>query len=152
MNTPLCATGGRRLRVLLVGNAGAASLALSAWLREQEMLDVAGPAKTTDAAVALAVRLESDVVLLDFHGLAVSIGDAVSFFKELSPPPLVLVLTHDASATMRRRCREAQVDAVFDKTTELETVAALLERTRKSIASLSAYEARANRRLTPKKI
>jgi len=132
---------GRRLRVLLVGNVGTASVALSAWLSEREKLDVAGPAETTDAALALAASFKPDVVLLDFHGLPVSISYTVSLLKELSPSLLVLVLTHDASATMRRRCREARVDAVFDKTTELETVAALLEQTRKSLFETLAHAA-----------
>ena len=135
MNTALRSMAGRRLRVLLVGHAGTASVALSAWLSEREkLLDVAGPAETTAAAVTLAASFEPDVVLLDFHGLPASISYTVSLLKDLSPSPLVLVLTHDASAIMRQRCHEARVDAVFDKTTELETVAALLEQTRKSIA------------------
>jgi len=142
MNTALHSMAGRRLRVLLVGNASTASVALSAWLSEREkLLDVAGPAETTDAALALATSFKPDVVLLDFHGLPVSISYTVSPLKELLPSLLVLVLTHDASATMRRRCREARVDAVFDKTTELETVAALLEQTRTSLAETLAHVA-----------
>jgi len=134
---------GRRLRVLLVGHVGAASVALSTWLSEREKrLDVAGPAETTAAALALAARFKPDVVLLDFHGLPVSISYIVSLLKELSPSPPVVVLTHDASDTMRRRCREARVDAVFDKTTELEAVAALLEQTSKSLAETQAQAAR----------
>lgn len=135
MNTAPRSTASRQLRVLLVGHAGAASAALSAWLSEREkLLDVAGPAETTAAGFALAASFEPDVVLLDFHGLPVSISYTVSRLKALSPAPLVVVLTHDASAPMRRRCREARVDAVFDKTTELETVAALIEQSRKAIA------------------
>ena len=139
MNTALRSRAGWQLRVLLVGNVGAASVALSAWLSEREkLLAVAGPAETTAAALTLAASFEPDVVLLDFHGLPASISHTVSLLKGLSPSPLVLVLTHDASATMRRRCLDAHVDAVFDKTTELETVATLLEQTRKSLAGTPA--------------
>jgi DNA-binding NarL/FixJ family response regulator len=141
MNRPPPSPAGRRLRVLLVGNAGAGSVALSEWLGEREMLEVAGPAKTAATALALAARFEPDVVLLDFHGLPAPIARTVSLFKELSPPPLLVVLTHDASDTMRRRCREAQADAVFDKTTELEKVASLLDRTGKPIGPSPAYAA-----------
>jgi len=142
MNLPPHSTVGLRLRVLLVGCAGAANVTLSAWLSELEkMLDVAGPAETTAVALALAASFKPDVVLLDFHGLPISIRYTVSLLKELSPSPLVLVLTHDASATMRRRCRDAHVDAVFDKTTELEMVTTLLEQTRKSLARSPGYQA-----------
>ena len=142
MNPLLHSAVSPRLRVLLVGSEGAANFTLSAWLSELEkMLDVAGPTKTTAAALAVAAGFKPDVVLLDFHGFPISIGYTVSLLKELSPPPLVLVLTHDASATMRRRCREARVDAVFDKTSELEMVAALLEQTRKFLAGSPAYQA-----------
>ena len=51
---------GRRLRVLLVGSAGAASVPLSAWLGERETLDVAGPATTIAAARADAVFDQTD--------------------------------------------------------------------------------------------
>jgi DNA-binding NarL/FixJ family response regulator len=137
---------GRRLRVLLVGNVGAASVALSAWLSEREKrLDVAGPAETTAAVLALAASFAPDVVLLDFHGLPVSISLTVSLLKDLSPSPLVLVLTHDASPTMRRRCSDAHVDAVFDKTTELEAVAALLEQARTSLVGTADLWSERNR-------
>jgi DNA-binding NarL/FixJ family response regulator len=132
VNKSLYSTAGRRLRVLLIGTPGAANNALSAWLGEREMLDVAGPA-TADTARVLADIFKPDVVLLDFHGQSASIGDAVSRLKELSPAPHVLVLTHDASAVMRRHCEAAGVDAVFDKTTELESVAASLEQLRTSL-------------------
>jgi DNA-binding NarL/FixJ family response regulator len=132
MNASPRSVADRRLRVLLIGNPGAASVALSTWLGERE-LDLAGPATTTVAAVVLAASFKPDVILLDFHGLPVSIAYTVSLLKELSPAPLVLVLTHDASAAMRRRCLAAGVDAVFDKTTQLEEVAAVLEQTRQSI-------------------
>jgi DNA-binding NarL/FixJ family response regulator len=133
------------LQVLLVGTAGAASRALATWLSERTPLDLAGPAKSTTETLTLAARFRPDVILLDFHGLPASIEGTVSFFKELSPPPLVLVLTHDASDTMRRRCHAANVDAVFDKTTDLEAIAALLERTRES-NSLLPFPTRSIRR------
>jgi DNA-binding NarL/FixJ family response regulator len=101
---------------------------------DQSGATVAGPAAVAAAASALAATFQPHVVLLDFHGLPVSTASTVSLLKKLSPPPLVVVLTHDASDAMRRRCREAHVDAVFDKTSELEAVATLLRDTQKSLA------------------
>ena len=124
------------LRVLLAGRPGAASSALAAWVSDQSGVTVAGPAATTAEAPALAATFRPHVVLLDFHGLSISTARTVSALKKLSPAPLVIVLTHDGSEAMRRRCREANVDAVFDKTTELEAVALLLKDTRKSLAWL----------------
>jgi two-component system, OmpR family, response regulator len=135
-----CATTNRPLRVLLFGDPSDANRSLSALLGERELIDIAGPATTTTAAVVLADNFKPDVVLLDFHGLPVSTGYTVSLLKDLSPAPLVIVLTHDGSAAMRRRCREMGVDAVFDKTTELEAVARWLENTRTAIAGSGADE------------
>jgi DNA-binding NarL/FixJ family response regulator len=101
---------------------------------DQSGATVAGPAAIAAAAPALAATFRPHVVLLDFHGLSVSTASTVSLLKKLSPPPLVIVLTHDGSEAMRRRCREARVDAVFDKTSELDAVATLLRDTQKSLA------------------
>ncbi|MEO6568192.1 MAG: response regulator [Opitutaceae bacterium] len=144
MNASPRSLAGRRLRVLLIGNPGAASAALSAWLGEHELLDIAGPATTTLAAVVLAASFKPEVVLLDFHGHPMSTTYTVSLLKDLSPVPLVFLLTHDASAAMRRRCLAAGVDAVFDKTTELEALAAQLEETGKCLVRSIATEAEVN--------
>lgn len=119
-------------RVLLAGRAGAASNALAGWVIEQTGASLSGPGDSVAETLALAAEFQPHVVLLDFHGLAGSTVRTVSLFKELSPSPVVVVLTHDASNAMRRRCRDARVDAVFDKTAELEPVAALLKKIRKS--------------------
>jgi DNA-binding NarL/FixJ family response regulator len=126
--------GEHRLRVLLAGRPGPASAALAVWVGEQSGARVAGPAAFGTTAPVLAAAFQPHVVLLDFHGLPASTTSTVSLLKKLSPPPLVIVLTHDASEAMRRRCRKARVDAVFDKTSELEAVATLLRDTQKSLA------------------
>ncbi len=123
-----------RLRVLLAGRPGPASGALAAWVSDQNGAKVAGLTATTAEALALAVIFQPHVVLLDFHGLSFSTTHSVSLLKKLSPPPLVIVLTHDGSEAMRSRCREALVDAVFDKTNELEAVAALLQDAHNSLS------------------
>jgi DNA-binding NarL/FixJ family response regulator len=128
--------------VLLAGSAGGAGLALAAWLGERNGLDLAGSAIAATAALGLAASFRPDVVLLDFHRMPRSLGHTVSLLKQLSPAPLVLVLTHDASETMRRHCRESLVDAVFDKTSDLEPLATLLERTRNALASSGESERR----------
>ena len=128
--------GGPPLRVLLAGCPGPASAALAVWVGEQSGATVAGPATVAAAASRLAETFQPHVVLLDFHGLPVSTAATVAFLKKLAPPPVVVVLTHDASEAMRRRCREAHVDAVFDKTSELEAVARLLQDTQKSLVRL----------------
>jgi DNA-binding NarL/FixJ family response regulator len=116
-----------RLRVLLLGRSGTASDALAVWVNEQSGATIAGPAAATAKALALADTFVPDVVLLDFHGLSGgSTAHIVSLLKKLSVPPLVVVLTHDGSDAMRRRCREASVDAVFDKTNELDALVTLL--------------------------
>lgn len=114
------------VRVLLVGPVGPASRVLAAWLAESGDYAIAGPAESTAASLALAARYRPHVVLLEFHGLPISIGYLVALFKELTAESLVFVLSHEVSEAMRRRCRAAGVDAVFDKTTELPALAARL--------------------------
>ena len=116
----------RPLRVQLAGSATGSNSTLVAWLGELDGVEITGGGRTTAETLALATVGHPDVILLDFHGLPVSTGYAVTLFKELSPPPAVFVLTHDASPPMRRRCLEARVDAVFDKTAELDALRAAL--------------------------
>ena len=111
-----------RLRVLLFSSAGPASVSLTTWLAEQEGLLVCAPASTMHESISLAVEFQPHVVLLDFHGLPVSTGYVVARLKELPLRPAVFVLTHDASAAMRRRCHASGVEAVFDKTAELDAL------------------------------
>lgn len=133
MKTIASKIDGQVLRILLVGTVGNGSAALAAWLRERAEFAVSEPATTTAAALGLALRVKPHVVLLDFHGLPISTGYTVSLFKELSPPPLVIVLTLDDSEATRRRCRDAGVDAVFNKSTGLDAIVGLLEEHRKSL-------------------
>ena len=129
-----CAMPVRHIRVLLIGMPGAAGAALSGWLDELAQVEVAGPAPTTVAALVLAARFQPEVVPARFP--RITRIDQLHRF----PSPLVFLLTHDASAAMRRRCLAMGVDAVFDKTTELETVTAVLEQTRKSFAASPAHQ------------
>ena len=124
-----------RLRVLVVDEGRPVNRALAEWLRLQPELMVRGPAATVPAALAFITTFHPDVVLLDFHGLSVPIWIAVKLFKALSPAPQVFVLTHDMNDVMRRRLLEARVDAVFDKTSDLDALAALLTSLRTEPAS-----------------
>ncbi len=123
------------LRVLLVGNPGAARSALSAWLPEQEDIIVCTAPASTSEAIVRAAQFQPHAVLLDFHGLPIATGFTIMLFKELTPQPAVFVLTHDASAPMRRRCHEAGADGVFDKTAELEALRDKLSLLRRSLAA-----------------
>ena len=112
----------RPIRALLAGSLTGSSAPLAQWLSEQDGVEVTGSGRTTAETLALATVVRPDVILLDFHGLIISTGSAVALFKELTPAPAVFVLTHDASPAMRRRCLGAGVDAIFDKTADLESL------------------------------
>ena len=113
------------LRVLVTGAALSADNSIVIWLVDQEGFTVSA-AGIADA-FAVAETFKPQAVLFDFHGLPVSIGYLVRLFKGLSCKPKVFVLTHDDSSAMRRRCGVAGVDAVFDKTAELDELCAALE-------------------------
>jgi DNA-binding NarL/FixJ family response regulator len=133
MNTALCCRDETQLCVLLVGSSGLASAALASWLADQNAAAIVGPAITLDQMLELGRRFRPHLVLLDFHGLPIAIAAAASRLKELTPMPRIVVLTHDGSDAMRRRCRAACVDAVFDKTSELDAMADLLRDLRQSL-------------------
>src|SRR5688500_17008195 len=90
------------LRVRVATGGRPASRALAEWLREHPGLEVQGPISPLSAAIAFAAKYCPQVVLLDFHGLPVSVGYTVVLLKELTPSPTVFVLTHEASDAMRR--------------------------------------------------
>lgn len=125
------ATALRPLRVLLAGNTPESGSALASWLSDQDGLHITGAGRTTAETLALATVVRPDVVLLDFHGLPVPASYTVALFKELSPAPSVFVLTHDASPAMRRHCHAARVDAIFDKTADLEALRTTLAAARR---------------------
>lgn len=106
--------------------------ALASWLTEQDSALSCLAAGSVAEAIVLAVEPRPHVVLLDFHGMTGSIAHTVARFKELTPPPAVFVLTHDASPTMRRHCRDVRVDAVFDKTAELVALSGALKALREN--------------------
>jgi two-component system response regulator DesR len=134
MDTPASLDG--HLRVLLFGNAGVASTALTAWLSERERWRVFAPVGSTAEIMAATRDFRPHVVLLDFHGLPVSTGYTISQIKAFSPPPVVYMLTHDATPAMLRRCLEAKADGVFDKTGELDRLDGALGRLEESFRSV----------------
>jgi DNA-binding response OmpR family regulator len=115
-----------RLRVLLFSSTGRASTAFTAWLLEQQNLVLATHPGGDSTAFDLAMQFRPHAVLVDLHELPVSPVGLVARVKTLHPMPRVLVLTHEPSATLRRRCREAGADGVFDKTAELAALRAAL--------------------------
>ena len=114
------------LRVLLIGHAGAGCVALAAWLAELPGIVVCNPTGNEEQRLAFVERFRPQVALVDFHDVVSDIALLIARLKGRTPAPAVFVLTHDASFAMRRRCREARADWVFDKTAELDALADVL--------------------------
>ncbi|MBL9202284.1 MAG: response regulator transcription factor [Opitutaceae bacterium] len=120
--------------MLLIGHSGVANAALAPWLAEQPGLTVCHPSGSVPQLLDFATKFQPHVVLLDFHRRDADVADVIARIKALWPTPIVFMLTHDASPAMRRRCGEARVDMMFDKTAELgplaETLSALADHLR----------------------
>jgi DNA-binding NarL/FixJ family response regulator len=110
-------------RVLLVDDGRPASLDLAEWLREQPGLRITGPWPSFSAALTPARLFLPHIVILELCGLAETLPRAVKAFKALRPSPQVFLVTHCINDVVRRHARAAAVDAAFDKSLELESLA-----------------------------
>lgn len=110
------------LAVLVVGQPGPGKSGLLEWLAEIPGLRLNTADELAGAALGSATAAEYDVIILDFHGIPLTLGPVVRRLKSAAATTTVFVLTHDASPVMRRYCAEAGVDAVFDKTSDFDLV------------------------------
>jgi DNA-binding NarL/FixJ family response regulator len=98
-------------RILIVDDAPAVREALRWVLEDTPDLEVAGEAGDGSEAVASAIRLAPDVVVLDLHLPGINGYDVARWLKSLRRPPLVVFLSVDGDVEARRRAIEAGGDA-----------------------------------------
>lgn len=111
---------------LLAGTVTESSSTLTSWLGQRDGAHVTGSDRTTAETLAFATVNRPDVVPLDIQDLTVPANNTVALFKVLTSAPAVFMLTHDAGPAMRRLGLQAGVEAIFDKTVELEALRAAL--------------------------
>jgi DNA-binding NarL/FixJ family response regulator len=100
---------------------------LTAMLGELRGVEVVGQAGTLRGAVQRVRLLQPTVVILDIRVAGSSSLDALVAIKQLSPSPIVIVLTNYAYPAYRTRYLEAGADFFFDKSTEMDKVLAVFD-------------------------
>jgi DNA-binding NarL/FixJ family response regulator len=110
--------GGRPVKqVLIADDQRTFSDLLRHALSSYDDLECVGVASTPDEAVALALRLEPDLVLMDvqFAGQTCDGVDATARIRALLPDTLVVLLTGHADQKVLRRAAEAGASSVMPK-------------------------------------
>ncbi len=111
------------MRVLLVDDSAAVRARLAALLEETSDAAI-DEAADGERALALATALAPDVVVLDLHLPGATRGlDVLRAIRGAVRPPVVVVLTNDASAHHRRECVALGAAWFFDKSKEFDRVA-----------------------------
>lgn len=93
---------------------------LTALLSEIEGAKVIGQAANAVEAVEGIHNLKPDVVILDIHMPGGNGIDVLKTIKRASQPPVVLMLTNNASPQYRKKCMELGSDFFLDKSREFE--------------------------------
>ena len=105
----------RSVRVLIVDDAPAMREALSSFVQASAELALAGCAHHGQEGVELAVRLQSDLVLMDMHMPVMNGLDATRLIKQQPDAPLVAMMSTDARAANRAAAQTAGADTFLDK-------------------------------------
>lgn len=101
---------------------------LTAMLSEIEGAEVIGQAANAVEAVEGIHNLKPDVVILDIHMPGGNGIDVLKTIKQASEPPLVLMLTNNASPQYRKKCMELGSDFFLDKSREFERLFTIFKR------------------------
>lgn len=101
---------------------------LTAMLSEIEGAEVIGQAANAVEAVEGIHNLKPDVVILDIHMPGGNGIDVLKTIKQASQPPVVLMLTNNASPQYRKKCMELGSDFFLDKSREFESLFTIFKR------------------------
>jgi DNA-binding NarL/FixJ family response regulator len=101
---------------------------LTAMLSEIEGAEVIGQAGNVAEAIEGINNLKPDVVILDIQMPGGNGIDVLKTIKQESEPPLVLMLTNNASPQYRKKCMELGSDFFLDKSREFESLLTIFKR------------------------
>ena len=104
-----------KIRVLIADDHRLFAEALEAVLATEERIEVIGRAADGEEAVALARRLQPDVVALDISMPVMDGFEAAAELEKLDPAPGVLILTGSSSPFDVDRARRAGVRGYVTK-------------------------------------
>jgi len=114
------------VRVLVVDGSSAVGVRLAARLREAG-LEVVAQAARGDAAIELTAALRPDVVVIDPHLPDQSAAEVLPALRARAPAAVLMVHIDDPGHRHRAHCRALGADFFFDKSSEYDGLAAMLE-------------------------
>lgn len=114
------------MKVLIVDDSALVRERLEDMLSEVQKVETISQAKDPIEAIESLHELKPDIVILDIEMPG---GSGIGLLQEMkkgNKPPLVIVLTNQSYSQYRRRCLDAGADFFFDKSTEFDKVADVL--------------------------
>ena len=121
MNQPLKPVRPRILRVLVATQSALMGTMLANFLDDPADIGCEVVSLTDDLCLTLS-RVQPpvvSVVLLDLEPWPANVLHTVHAMKDRATPLLVLALAHSVGQSMQRRCHEAGVDHLLDRTADL---------------------------------
>lgn len=110
------------VRIFLVEDNPVIRESLTETLSDLFSVEIVGFAEGECEAIVAMQPLDWDLALVDLflkQGSGLGVARA---FKSRGPPRRLFVVTNYATADMRTRCAEVGVDALFDKSVELDAL------------------------------
>lgn len=114
------------MKILIADDLTATRTHLAELLRDVADIDLRGVAQDAKQATKLALSWEPDVLILDIHirgGRGIGVVQAV---KAAKPATVVIIASIMSGADIREAALKRGADLFFDKSVDLEKVAAIL--------------------------
>lgn len=107
--------GGHRWRVLVVDPSAVSRRSLCAFLQEHPALEPVGACETGAAALALAARLQPEVVLVELTVPGLWTEAVIAQLARICPQARLWLMSVHATAEARRLAQEAGAVGLLDK-------------------------------------
>lgn len=107
---------------------------LTTLLNELEGIEIVGQAETVADAITAIRQLKPAVVILDIRMPGGSGIDVLRSIKQDEPATVVIVLTNYPYPAYRKQSLAAGADFFFDKSTEFDQIAKVLEQLKRGTA------------------
>ncbi len=114
------------MKVLIVDDSMIIRERLQAMLREVEHVEITGHAESYKEAMAAISTTFPDIVILDITMPGKNGIDLLLEIKTMMRPTVVIMLSNYADSYYRSLCEKMGADYFFDKSTEFEKVAEVL--------------------------
>jgi DNA-binding NarL/FixJ family response regulator len=115
------------LRVFIADDSDLVRERLAALISELGAIELVGQAKNAREALKAIQRLKPDVAILDIRMPGGSGIQTLRAVKATEAAPVIIMLTAFPYRIYREKCLEAGAEFFFDKTTEFDRVAQVIE-------------------------